>query len=468
MTAGRTPSWWPAVQAMPAAQRDELMMRLAGALGPLRLRYTPITPTPKQEAFIRLSGREAFFGGAAGPGKSTALLTAALQYVDVPGYAAILFRRTYPELRMPGGLIEKSHEWLGGSDAIWNQGSSEWTFPNGATLTFGHLQHETSKFNYQSAEFQFIGFDELTTFTRTTYLYLRSRARRLKSYVGGSAPDGVSLDQVPLRIRSASNPGGVGHAWVYTRFIDPQTRRAPYMPAQMSENPYLDVVEYEAMLEELPAAEKARLLFGDWEATEQGTSFTDVRTKLRLVDAPLPRSAPRYRIWDMAATDEDEAGSGDPDWTVGTLMALDTEHRRIRIEDVIRKRLGPGDVEQLIYTTAAADGQRVRVHFEQEPGSSGKLVVNLMKRELLGYSTSSATADANKVLRARPAASALDNGQLEAVKAPWLHDVYEEMGVFPFGAHDDIVDTISSGVALLRPRRRSRVSRPRGQVASGG
>lgn len=462
MTAAE-PSWWPDTTKLAPAARDELVMRLGAALGPLRLRYCPVTPTPKQEAFIRLTCREAFFGGAAGPGKSTALLIAALQYTDVPGYAAIIFRRTYPQLRMPGGLIEKSHEWLGGTDAIWNQGSSQWTFPSGATLSFGHLQHEQSKYDYQSSEFQFVAFDELTTFTRTQYLYMRSRVRRLKRYAG-SAPDGVSLDQVPLRVRSASNPGGVGHAWVYARFIEKETRRAPYMPASMDENPYLDRDEYDEMLSELPAAERARLRHGDWEARESGGVFTDVRAKLTLVREPNPRSCPRYRIWDMAATGEEEGG--DSDYTVGTLLSFDPKARRYRIEHVIRTRLGPGNVEQLIFTTAESDGQRVRIHFEQEPGSSGKLVVNLLKRELVGYATSSATADSQKELRARPAAAALDNGQLECVAGPWLHDVYEEMQVFPNGSHDDFVDTLSAGVALLRPNRRATVSRPQGRVQS--
>jgi hypothetical protein len=85
---------------------------LRTALTPRTNKYIPHTPTPKQSAFLLLPGREAFFGGAAGGGKSDALLTAALQYVDVPGYSAILFRRTYADLALPGALMDRAEQWL--------------------------------------------------------------------------------------------------------------------------------------------------------------------------------------------------------------------------------------------------------------------------------------------------------------------------------------------------------------------
>jgi hypothetical protein len=107
---------------------------------------------------------EILFGGAAGPGKSEALLMAALQFVDVPNYAAIIFRRTYTALARPGGLIDRAHEWLGGTAAKWDSQEKTWRFPSGAALCFGYLADSTDRYNYQSSEFQFIGFDELTEF----------------------------------------------------------------------------------------------------------------------------------------------------------------------------------------------------------------------------------------------------------------------------------------------------------------
>jgi hypothetical protein len=86
---------------------------------PALAKYCPHDPSlnPRQAAFLWLPNREAFYGGAAGGGKSDAVLAGALQYADVPGYAAILFRRTYTDLSLPGAIMARSEEWLRGSDA---------------------------------------------------------------------------------------------------------------------------------------------------------------------------------------------------------------------------------------------------------------------------------------------------------------------------------------------------------------
>jgi hypothetical protein len=89
--------------------------------------------------FLLLNNEEALYGGAAGGGKSDAMLMAALQYVDVPGYNAILFRRTFQDLALPESLMDRSLQWLGGSDAKWNSSTHTWTFPSGARLAFGYL-----------------------------------------------------------------------------------------------------------------------------------------------------------------------------------------------------------------------------------------------------------------------------------------------------------------------------------------
>ena len=89
---------------------------------------------------------------------------AALQYIDVPGYRALLFRRTFADLNLPGALMDRARDWLGGTPARWNAHDHVWTFPSGASLTFGYLETERDKYRYQSSELQYIGFDELTQF----------------------------------------------------------------------------------------------------------------------------------------------------------------------------------------------------------------------------------------------------------------------------------------------------------------
>src|ERR1035437_2278059 len=137
---------------------------------------------------------------------------AALQYVHVPGYAALLLRKSYADLALPGAIMDRSRDWLQ-PHAKWNDNDKKWTFPSGATLTFGYLQTSNDRYRYQGAEFQFVGFDELTQFDEIDYTYLLSRLRR---------PSTGPLSTVPLRMRAAANPGGRGHKFVKRRFIENQ------------------------------------------------------------------------------------------------------------------------------------------------------------------------------------------------------------------------------------------------------
>lgn len=255
------------------------MTAVAEPVDPLgvRLLCSPHQPEPRQAAFLKLGDLgvlEALYGGAAGGGKSDCLLMAALQYVDVPGYAALLLRRTYADLALPGAIMSRSKDWLMGSDAHWSEKDFRWTFPSGATLSFGYLQTFNDVYRYQSAEFQFIGFDELTQFTESEYRYLFTRLRR-------PSGDGT-LAALPLRMRGASNPGGRGHGWVKRRFIektpdpdDPQDtiERAAariFIPARLGDNPHVDQAAYIESLNNVDPFLRAQMLDGDWDAREPG------------------------------------------------------------------------------------------------------------------------------------------------------------------------------------------------------
>src|SRR3990170_3178182 len=143
-------------------------------------KYIPHIPTLKQQPAMALGDREVYYGGAAGGGKSDWLLMGALQHADKAGYAALLLRRTFADLALPGALMDRAREWLVGTDAKWLDREKTWKFPGGATLTFGYLEDEADKYRYQSAEFQYCGFDEVTQFSKTQYEYLFSRLRRLR------------------------------------------------------------------------------------------------------------------------------------------------------------------------------------------------------------------------------------------------------------------------------------------------
>lgn len=216
--------------------------------------YCPQAPTVKQQEFLDSKELEVFFGGAAGGGKSSAMLMAALQYVHVPGYAALIVRRTFGALSQPGALMDRANTWLAPTNAKWNSQTHRWSFPNGASLTFGYFDHEKHKDQYQGGEFDFIGVEEVTQFPINWYRYLFSRLRR------------VLTKDVPPRMRSTGNPGGIGHIWVKERFIDPATRTARFIPSKLTDNPHLSAEEYRASLAELDEVTRKQLEDGDWDS----------------------------------------------------------------------------------------------------------------------------------------------------------------------------------------------------------
>lgn len=216
-------------------------------------KWCPHRPTVKQALFIGSKEREVLYGGAASGGKSDALLMDHLQHADVPGYAGLILRRTFADLDRPNAIMNRAHTWLRTSGARWSAERKTWTFPSSATLTFGHCEHEHDKYSYQGPEFTKVSFDELTQFTLTMYTYLQSRLRRVHSI------------KVPVTSRAGSNPGGVGHDWVFARFVDPKTRgNAAFIPARAADNPHVNLVEYKESLALLDATTRAQLEDGVW------------------------------------------------------------------------------------------------------------------------------------------------------------------------------------------------------------
>lgn len=203
--------------------------------------YIPVTPSLVQLRFLALPHREAFYGGAAGGGKSEALLMASLMYVQIDGYAAILFRKTYSDLALEGALMDRAQDWLAHTDAQWRDKHKRWEFPGGGTLTFGYLDGPRDWRRYDSAEFQFVGFDEATQFRPFDLNALMQRLRRK-----------IGVD-VPTRMRYGSNPGGEAHDFLGERFVEPSEARPDperaFVPALLEDNPHVDRIDYENVLE---------------------------------------------------------------------------------------------------------------------------------------------------------------------------------------------------------------------------
>jgi predicted phage terminase large subunit-like protein len=446
MSAAATPAQRGAVEAAYAALR------------PLRLRYCPLVPTPAQEAFLRLMQLEVLYGGQAGGGKTVAMLMAALQFADVPGYHALLLRPNLNEFFFPGGLIELAHEWLAPSKAAWSNEEKKWRFPGpgrsgagGATLSFGHLDGIADVARHAGSGFSFLGFDELVRFNEHEYRAMFRTLRQAHTTAGGlpAAPDGTTLADVPPRARATSNPGNRGHQWVKSRFVDPPSRADDvlYLPSRIADNPHLDPA-YLDSLARLGGAERERLLRGDWEIGEDGELFQ--RDWFEVISAArVPARTDAVRYWDLAAT-EASAANPDPDYTLGLKLELDRRSGTFYITHIVRERRAPGAVEALVKQTADADGREVAIVLEQEPGAAGKTLISRYIRTVLqGYNARGVRPTGAKDVRARPVAAAAQNGLLKIVPGRHVHAFLDELAAFPNAAHDDCVDALAGAHTAL-------------------
>lgn len=386
---------------------------------------------------------------------SSALLMAALQYIDVPGYSGILFRRTFADLALPGALMDRFKSWINlyPGEIQWNGSTNTAVFPSGARIGFGYLNNENDHLRYKGAEFQFIGMDEISEIREEHYTYLFSRLRRPK--VG-------PLAQVPLRMRSSSNPAP---NWVRQRFIveGPSMGRI-FVPAKLTDNPGIDVDSYRQSLSRLSPVERLRLEQGDWWSTALGSSFQRKHLQDSMIEpAAVPEFSPgakAVRFWDLAASEPTESYK-DPDYTVGTLALYD--NGIFYVMDVQRFRHRPDKVEELIAKTAAEDGKMVAIRMEQEPGSAGKSLASQYSRFILpGYDFRAIPSSGDKILRSQPFASAVANGNVRVLVSHWNSNWMDELTSFPEAvAHDDQVDSVASAYTFLtglgNPKRKVRI-----------
>ncbi|HEU0367970.1 MAG TPA: terminase family protein, partial [Candidatus Acidoferrum sp.] len=221
-------------------------------------------PFPRQEQFHGSSAKYRLFGGAAGPGKTKALLWEAIRQAQrVPRSDSLLLRRTYPELES-SLLAYFRRDVPRKSYRSYNEAKHIVTWPNGSTTRFGYCRNENDVYQYQGAEFLFIGLDELTHFTLKQWQFLTSRNR---CPIPGSRTS----------MAGASNPGNIGHAWVKALWVDKKPpagfdRPELYDPgeydfirAKLADNPiYANDAAYHRTLEALPEHLRRAFLDGDW------------------------------------------------------------------------------------------------------------------------------------------------------------------------------------------------------------
>lgn len=440
---------------------------LARALGMVECptaRYCPEVPTLKQEAFLATPQKEVLFGGAAGGGKSSALLMSALMYMDIPGYSALICRRDMSRLDMPGSSMNRAKEWLQKWPEVkFNTNKKCFTFPSGAVLQFGYIDRPDDRLRYQSTEFQFIGFDELTELNlpyneNNPYTFLFSRLRKK-----------VGMP-VPLRVRSATNPGGPGHSYVLERFISKEAvddllsgeRKGVYfnehgrvfMPSLIEDNPFIDKTQYLESLAQLPPITRERLLKGDWTVTEKGQidpswlrKYRDDGQTTTLYSIPGKpaldydnRDMMRFATVDPAGTSAEkarEARGKNSSWSVIGIWDQ-TPDGRLILRHVDRSRLGFLDLAARLRSTYAQWRPSIML---VENEKYGQAVTELLETDLPIKTI--ATGSKDKLTRAAPMLTKMERGEFFVPKNndSW-YPMYEKELLAWTGSSDEVCDQI--------------------------
>ncbi len=445
-------------------------------------KWCPHTPHLTQLIFLGIDDLEALFGGAAGGGKSDALLMAALQYVDQPNYAALILRRQAVDLEKKDSILDRAKKWWLPLGVKYQARHRRFTFPSGATIEFGHLQNPDDVTNYQSAAFNYIAFDELTQFTPDQYLYMFSRLRR------------AAESDIPSRVRSASNPGGANLLWYRERFMSIEFARqiiegtnAPtyvrhcrlrngdeyrrwFVPSMLEDNPSLDIAEYERALGALDIVEWSRLRKGNWLIGKAGRFKPDwflKRYEILNIDTyriltpegnvwkafHVRNDCERFMTVDPAATaqelEQEVKGQRPASHSVISTWDYISEVSHLLWRNVVRLQAEVPDVTKAIYEEWQAQG---RPQLFVETDGIGRSVFQYLERDYRIPVLEVATHGKNKVERSVPAQNQAAAGRIILPSdAAWLAHCEQELYSWQGTKKEvaDQIDTLSHAVKLM-------------------
>jgi predicted phage terminase large subunit-like protein len=436
-----------------------------------------------QEAFLSTKADIAFYGGAAGGGKSFALMLEPLRHMMNPNFRGVIFRRETPQITNPGGLwdeITKIYPLFGLKP---NRQSLSWSNPetDADILKLAHLQHESDVSNWQGSQITFIGFDEVTHFTEHQFFYMFSRNRSMAGvpgYIRATCnPDPDSwvaeflswwIDQdtgfpIPERagvlrymIRSGDEIiwGNSRKELLKLQSDLPENERlipksVTFIPAKVTDNKILLETDpaYLANLRAMSRVDRARLEGGNWKVrVTAGEMFR--KEWFEIVDAIPADIKRRIRYWDRAATEPHE-GNKNPDWTVGLKMVVDA-YGVFYVEDVCRIRARPLKVKQTVKAIASHDTVKTKIGIEKDPGQAGESEVDDLIRSLAGYITEAYKVTTAKEIRAKPVSAQSEAGNIKILKGPWNAAFLAELEAFPTdSAKDDQVDAFSGAFNAL-------------------
>lgn len=410
------------------------------------------------------------FGGAAGGGKTWALLMQPLRHVSNPDFGGVIFRRTSPQIRNQGGLWDESIKIYPLLQAEPRQTVLEWRFASGAKLKFAHLQYDTDVHDWQGAQVPFIGFDQLEHFSESQFWYMLSRNRSLcgvHPYVRATVnPDADSwvakliawwINQetgFPVEERSGVVRWFVRVnnevKWADTREEllgdGEEPKSLTFIPAKLSDNQILMQKDpgYLANLKALSLVDRERLLGGNWKiVATAGKVFN--RSWFEVVDA-VPAGGEEVRFTDLAASEKKmvppkSKHNSDPDFTASCKM------RRVGdifyILDATAEQIGPTEADRVMVNHASQDGVACKQRWEEEGGASGKRDTAHIIKLLAGYDCKGIRPEGDKIVRAKPLAAQAEAGNVKLMRGEWNERWLNHMHGQPELPHDDEMDAAS-------------------------
>lgn len=428
---------------------------------------------------------------------SDALLMSALQWVDVPGYNALVFRKTLTDLKQPGALLQRAHEWLDGTNAKYVPSEHKFIFPTfddegnpapPATLNFGYIGDAQQFLRYQGIEIQGVFWDEVTQHDESHYRYLFSRLRKLACHIHKTDSKGrpnyvpecsICRRQafLPLICRSATNPGGPGAAWVKRRFrIEPHISnkeaartgekqrfigkhsKRPFIPSFAKDNPFLNLEAYGHMLDELDPITREQLAEGRWDVTADSqfkrhwARYYSVRGEY-IILGEEGRGQPYHRdtlkifaVVDPATTTKHGPGDTNtwmkqPSFTVISIFGLTDDYNLIWLDMIRFRRQAPEVIKALLRVNKIWRPQ----YFVMESNGVGNAIVQQATRE--GLTVKPLFQRRDKLDNAAEAMIRMERGLIWFPEnASWLQVVEDEVFYWTGDPRttDDIVDTMSN------------------------
>ena len=429
-----------------------------------------------QTQFMASSADIIIYGGAAGGGKTYALLLEALRHKDVKSFGAVIFRHNYNQITAEGGLWDASQKIFNQVPDAHSRKSPKlhWRFDGGAKLSFAHIERDEDLKSWQGTEIAYIGFDELTHFTKHQFLYMLSRNRTtcgIRPYVRATCnPDSDSwvaefiswwIDQetgyaIPERsgqirwmvvlndiIYWGDTPEEL--AKKYEVNVE-DCKSVTFIASRLEDNKILMESDpgYLANLKAMTEVDTERLLRGNWKIKAAAGSFFK-RSQVGEILTEVPKDLVAVcRGWDLAATDKDE--DDEAAFTAGVLMGR-RENGRFVIIDVINRQLKAGDVRSTVLVTAKMDHAKYawcRQRLPQDPGQAGKDQKASYMEMLAGFDVHMIPESGDKATRAEPMAAQWQHGMFDLVAGEWNEAYLNQLESFPDSKWQDMVDASSS------------------------